>query len=125
MARSKAQMTHAKRDRERAQLEKRARKQAKKDARKHASEPQPSRQVDEARVNALRAIGLKGAMRASLVERGAEIAVVSSLLDEGYVTEDRIDHHESDPNAEPVVVMMLTEAGADAIGEDPNRIGLA
>jgi hypothetical protein len=41
MARTKAQMTHAKRDRERARLEKRARKQAKKDARKQGSEPQP------------------------------------------------------------------------------------
>jgi hypothetical protein len=36
MARSKAQMTHAKRDRERARLEKRARKQEKKEARKLA-----------------------------------------------------------------------------------------
>jgi hypothetical protein len=34
MARSKSQMTHAKRDRERARLEKRMRKQEKKDARK-------------------------------------------------------------------------------------------
>lgn len=34
MARSKTQMTHAKRDRERARLEKRARKQEKKEARK-------------------------------------------------------------------------------------------
>ncbi len=41
MARSKAQMTHAKRERERARLDKRARKQAKKDARKNASDPQP------------------------------------------------------------------------------------
>jgi hypothetical protein len=38
MARSKAQMTHAKRERERALLEKRARKQAKKDARKAGHE---------------------------------------------------------------------------------------
>ena len=37
MARSKAQMTHAKRDRERARLEKRARKQEKKDARKRGA----------------------------------------------------------------------------------------
>lgn len=37
MARSKAQLTHAKRDRERARLEKRARKQEKKDARKLAA----------------------------------------------------------------------------------------
>lgn len=37
MARSKAQLTHAKRDRERARLEKRARKQEKKDARKQAA----------------------------------------------------------------------------------------
>jgi hypothetical protein len=37
MARSKAQMTHAKRDRERARLEKRARKQEKKDARKQTT----------------------------------------------------------------------------------------
>ena len=37
MARSKAQMTHAKRDRERARLEKRARKQEKKEARKLAA----------------------------------------------------------------------------------------
>jgi hypothetical protein len=36
MARSKTQMTHAKRDRERARLEKRARKQEKKEARKLA-----------------------------------------------------------------------------------------
>jgi hypothetical protein len=36
MARSKAQLTHAKRDRERARLEKRARKQEKRDARKQA-----------------------------------------------------------------------------------------
>lgn len=41
MARSKAQMTHAKRDRERARLEKRARKQEKKDARKHAANDGP------------------------------------------------------------------------------------
>jgi hypothetical protein len=34
MARSKSQLTQAKRDRERARLEKRARKQEKKDARK-------------------------------------------------------------------------------------------
>lgn len=40
MARSKAQLTHAKRARETARLEKRARKQEKKDARKlAASEP--------------------------------------------------------------------------------------
>lgn len=37
MARSKAQMTHAKRDRERARQEKRARKQEKKEARKLAA----------------------------------------------------------------------------------------
>jgi hypothetical protein len=37
MARSKAQMTHAKRDRERARLEKRARKRDKKEARKLAA----------------------------------------------------------------------------------------
>ncbi len=37
MARSKAQLTHAKRDRERARLEKRARKQEKKEARKLAA----------------------------------------------------------------------------------------
>lgn len=37
MARSKTQMTHAKRDRERARLEKRARKQEKKEARKLAA----------------------------------------------------------------------------------------
>jgi hypothetical protein len=37
MARSKPQLTHAKRDKERARLEKRARKQAKKDARKLAA----------------------------------------------------------------------------------------
>jgi hypothetical protein len=34
MARSKSQLTHAKRERERARLEKRARKQEKKEARK-------------------------------------------------------------------------------------------
>jgi hypothetical protein len=39
MARSKAQMTHAKRDRERARLEKRARKQEKKDERRAGSTP--------------------------------------------------------------------------------------
>jgi len=37
MARSKAQLTHAKRTRELARLEKRARKQEKKDARKLAA----------------------------------------------------------------------------------------
>lgn len=37
MARSKAQMTHAKRDRERARLEKRARKQERREARKLAA----------------------------------------------------------------------------------------
>jgi hypothetical protein len=37
MARSKTQMTHAKRDRERARLEKRVRKQEKKEARKLAT----------------------------------------------------------------------------------------
>ena len=42
MARSKAQMTGAKRDRERARLEKRARKQEKKDARKLAASGDPS-----------------------------------------------------------------------------------
>jgi hypothetical protein len=81
--------------------------------------------VDDARIEALGAIGLKGAMPASLLQRGVDLAVVSDLLEDGYVTEHRIDHHEDDPNAEPVVVMMLTETGADAIGEDPDRIGLA
>jgi hypothetical protein len=38
MARSKGQLTQAKRDRERARLERRARKQEKKDARKLAAE---------------------------------------------------------------------------------------
>jgi hypothetical protein len=48
MARSKAQLTHAKRAREMARLEKRARKQEKREARKRAPtddatpEPQPS-----------------------------------------------------------------------------------
>jgi hypothetical protein len=37
MARSKSQMTHAKRDRERARLDKRIRKQEKKDARRRAA----------------------------------------------------------------------------------------
>ena len=41
MARSKAQMTHAKRDRERARLEKRARKRDKKEARKLAASDDP------------------------------------------------------------------------------------
>lgn len=81
--------------------------------------------MDDAHVKALGAIGLKGAMPASLLQRGVDLAVVSDLLDDGYVSEHRIDHHEADPNAEPVVVMMLTETGAGAIGEDPNRIGLA
>jgi len=80
--------------------------------------------MDDARVKALGAIGLKGAMPASLLQRGVDLPVVSDLLDGGYVTEHRIDHH-GDPNAEPVVVTMLTETGAAAIGEDPDRIGLA
>ena len=41
MARSKAQLTHAKRTRELARLEKRARKQEKKDARKLAASDPP------------------------------------------------------------------------------------
>jgi hypothetical protein len=81
--------------------------------------------MDDARLRALSAIGLKGAMPASLVERGVDLAIVSALLDDGYLTQDRIDHLEANPNAEPVVVMMLTETGADAIGADPQRIGLA
>ena len=49
MARPKSQMTHAKRDRERARLEKRARKQEKKDARKLATpdDPAPNTTLDE------------------------------------------------------------------------------
>jgi hypothetical protein len=31
----------------------------------------------------------------------------------------------SDSNAEPIVVFMLDPSGADGIGEDPHRIGLA
>ena len=81
--------------------------------------------MDDAHLRALTAIGLKGAMQVSLVERGIDLAVVSGLVADGYVTEDRIDHHESDPNADPIVVMMLTPTGAQAIGEDPERIGLA
>lgn len=81
--------------------------------------------MDDAGLRTLTAIGLKGAMAASLLQRGVDLDVVSDLQDDGYVTEYRIDHHEDDPNAEPVVVMMLTETGADAIGEDPSRIGLA
>jgi len=50
-------------------------------------------------------------MRASLVEQGVDLAIVSALLDDGYLTQERIDHHEANPNAEPVVVMMLTEKG--------------
>ena len=42
MARSKAQLTHAKRARETARLEKRARKQEKKAARKHATPDNPT-----------------------------------------------------------------------------------
>ena len=81
--------------------------------------------MDDARVEALIAVGLKGAMPVSLVERGIDLSVVSGLIADGYLTEDRIDHNESDPNSDAVVVMMLTEAGADAIGQDPDRIGLA
>ena len=81
--------------------------------------------MGEARLRALTAIGLKGAMPASLVERGVDLGVVSDLVADGYVREDRIDYNESDPNSEAVVVMMLTVTGADAIGEDPDRIGLA
>lgn len=48
MTRSKSQMTQAKRERERALLEKRARKQAKKDARKAGPDarPDPSEDLD-------------------------------------------------------------------------------
>jgi len=47
LARSKTQLTHAKRDRERARLEKRARKQEKKEARKlAASDPAPEAEVE-------------------------------------------------------------------------------
>lgn len=81
--------------------------------------------MGEARLRALAAIGLKGAMPASLTERGVDLGVVSDLVADGYVREERIDHNESDPNSEAVVVMMLTATGADAIGEDPDRIGLA
>jgi hypothetical protein len=81
--------------------------------------------VGEARLRTLTAIGLKGAMPASLVERGVDLGVVSGLVADGYVWEDRIDHNETDPNSKAVVVMMLTSTGAEAIGEDPDRIGLA
>ena len=47
MARSKSQMTHAKRDRERARLEKRVRKQEKKEARKLASSDEPTPQTQQ------------------------------------------------------------------------------
>jgi hypothetical protein len=46
MARSKAQMTHAKRDRERTRLEKRARKQEKKEARKLQPQKTTPHQLD-------------------------------------------------------------------------------
>jgi hypothetical protein len=51
MARSKNQMTHAKRDRERARLEKRVRKQEKKEARKLAAsdDPAPATPPDDER----------------------------------------------------------------------------
>ena len=46
MARSKAQLTHAKRARETARLEKRVRKQEKKEARKLAATEDPSLETD-------------------------------------------------------------------------------
>ena len=46
MARSKAQLTHAKRAREMARLEKRVRKQEKKEARKLAATEDPSLETD-------------------------------------------------------------------------------
>ena len=49
MARSKAQMTHAKRDRERVRLEKRARKQDKKEARKLAASENSAPETDPVR----------------------------------------------------------------------------
>lgn len=45
MARSKAQLTHAKRAREMARLEKRARKQEKKEARKLAASDAPTPEI--------------------------------------------------------------------------------
>lgn len=81
--------------------------------------------MDDAKLEALNAIGLKGAMPASLADRGVDIGVVSGLLDDGLVREDRIDHGAAGPTPLAVVVMMLTAAGAEAIGEDPARIGLA
>ena len=50
MARSKAQMTHAKRDRERARLEKRARKQEKKEARKQTPNGNDASDEPDARI---------------------------------------------------------------------------
>ena len=52
MARSKAQLTHAKRTREQAPLEKRARKQEKKDARKLAASDPTAETETEAEAQA-------------------------------------------------------------------------
>lgn len=88
-------------------------------------QPSYDRSVDRRRLELLRGIGLQGATLDRAAGLGLTPHVAQALVDDGLVRRHRIPLRETGPSSQEVVVLMLTPAGAGAIGEDPLRIGLA
>lgn len=85
--------------------------------------------TDEERA-ALEAIGAKGATLDQAAELGLSPQALVNLVDRGLLRTQRIELRETVDGAGAesrghVDIFMLTDAGAEAIGVEPRRVGLA
>jgi hypothetical protein len=79
----------------------------------------------------LQAVGLKGATEMRVVDEAIDRTILAGLVDGRYVWIDTIVLNETQTGdlalqaPAGIRVYYLTPLGAEAIGEDPQRIGLA
>ena len=73
----------------------------------------------------LRTIGLQGIEPESATKQGISPELAGDAVQRGLASYHRIELQETGPAPSAVTVLMLTPAGAEAIGEDPTKIGMA
>jgi hypothetical protein len=87
--------------------------------------------LTEQDLEALRAIGQSGAIEQKIASAGIDAAVLAGLVGQGYARVDEIVLRETAPpglarqSHAAVRTWQLTAAGAQAIGIDPDRLGMA
>ena len=81
--------------------------------------------MDEKLLTTLRTIGVQGIEPESATKQGIPPELAGDAVQRGLARYHLIELQETGPGSLSVTVLMLTPAGAEAIGEDPTKIGIA